>query len=48
MPAEKFDYQIPVLGDLPLLGALLRTGDAHLKGRSLLILVAPHMVKIND
>jgi len=47
-PAEKLDNQIPVLGDLPLLGALFRIGDAHLKNRSLLILVTPHMVKIDN
>ena len=48
MKAEKLDNQIPLLGDLPLLGELFKIGDAHRKDRTLLILVTPHMINLDD
>ncbi len=46
---EEQSAKVPFLRDIPLLGTMFRTrvGDAHVKNRSLLILVTPHLIKLD-
>jgi hypothetical protein len=48
MSAEELDNQIPGLGDVPLLGEMFRIGDAYSKRRTLLILVTPHLIDLDE
>ena len=49
-PVEPQAGKVPVLGDIPLLGEMFRSriGDAYRKRRSLLILVTPTLVDIEE
>ncbi len=37
--------KVPVLGDLPLLGALFRTSDVQKRKKSLLLVLTPHVIR---
>jgi general secretion pathway protein D len=40
--------KVPVLGDLPLLGALFRTSDVQKRKKNLLLVLTPHVIRDQD
>jgi general secretion pathway protein D len=40
--------KVPVLGDLPLLGALFRTSDQQKRKKNLLLVLTPHVIRDQD